>query len=162
MAGNKGRDAPESGLPCSLMRAAPLEWLSERNFTDICVSLPCGFPSVSSPIVLRCYTRVVGLHARTHGIRFAERHSRLNSKLKGAASGVNEHDIRRETPLLYTWRDYAALLAFERLTNRHIRRSLHRRYVDGAWIKQDMLPASKIVCTVRIRRNSENVIKEWY
>lgn len=35
------RKTPQSELPRPLMHAAPLEWLSERNFTDIC-ALPFG------------------------------------------------------------------------------------------------------------------------
>lgn len=82
-----------------------------------------GFPSVSS-------TDRPALHAsrstRTHythvctycGIRFAERRTRDDSKRKGAASGVNEHDIRRDR-LAYTDVTMLHLLAVERFSNRH-------------------------------------------
>lgn len=152
VAGNKGRDAP-GRVGCLVHLCEPRRSSDFPNGISPTSACPSRAASLRFPRrsrVLR-YTRVsVCTHARTEYVLRNDTLSRLNSKLKGAASGVNEHDIRRErdtAPLVY-WRDYAALLAFERLTNRHIRRSLHRRYVDGVWIKQDMQPANKIVYTV--------------
>jgi len=66
---------------------------------------------------------------------------------KGAASGVNEHDIRERhalggATLHVTARRGAArrgparFLPSERLSNRHPPPALHRRYVDGAFMNK--------------------------
>lgn len=82
-----------------------------------------GFPSVSSPD--RPALHACRLHARTHartycGVRFAERRTRDDSKRKGAASGVNEHDIRRQAIVIALH-----FLVVERFSNR---RSVLRRW----------------------------------
>lgn len=91
--GNKGRRVGVGCLVHLCERRRSSDFPNGISPTSACPPwLPFGFLG-DHPAHMR-----VDLHACTHrGIRFAERHSRLDSKLKGAASGVNKHDIRRET-----------------------------------------------------------------
>lgn len=155
VAGNKGREREWVALFTYASCAARVTFRTEFH-RHLRVPSVRDFPSTDPSYV----TRVFGLHARTEYVLRNDTRD-FNSKLKGAASGVNEHDIRRErhAALLVHWRDYPALLAFERLTNRHIRRVvLHRRYVDGVWIKQDMQSANEIVYRLSYIRNKRNVL----